>query len=210
MRTALAILALAVSTPPAAAAGIRHDVSKPRAAIELTPGDDIQAAVDAHPQGTSFFLDAGLYRIQSVTAKEDDAFTGADGAILDGALLLTRFTRDHHLWVARDVPIDPNTMVHGECRKGYPRCDHPQDLYFDGVPLRAVAKRNKVEAGTFWYDYAHDAVYFGSDPTGHTVELSYRPFAIGSGANGVTVQNLVVENYANVDQQGAIGGQGAG
>ncbi len=61
--------------------------------------------------------------------------------------------------------------------------------------------RVKVKPGTFFYDYGHDAVYFADDPAGHTVELSYRPFAFGGPADGVAIQNLTVENYACADQQ---------
>lgn len=178
--------------------------------VALSPGDDIQAAVGSHPPGTTFTLSAGLYRIQSVTPKNDDVFTGADGAILDGANLLETFDREGALYVARNQPIDPSTMVHGVCRRGFPRCGNPQDLYFDGKPLRAVAKKTKVKPGTFFYDYDNSAVYFADDPTGHTVELSYRPFAFGGNAKSVTVRNLRIENYACADQQGAIGDQGQG
>ena len=192
------------------AAGPVHPTAWPRAAVTLNPGDDIQAAVDAHPGSTVFHLTAGVYRIQSVTPKSADAFIGDDGAELNGANVLTEFDTDGALYVARNQPIDPNTQVHGECRKGYPRCSYPQDLYFDGKPLRAVAKKAKVKPGTFFYDYDHNAVYFADDPSGHTVELSYRPFAFGGQANSVTVQNLIVENYACADQQGAIGDHAEG
>lgn len=178
--------------------------------VTLSPGDDIQQAVDRNPSGTTFMLGAGVYRIQSVLPKKDDAFIGAGGAELNGAKLLDDFDRDGDLHVARNQPIDPDTMVQGVCRKGYPRCGNPQDLYFDGRPLRAVAGRAKVKPGTFFYDYAHDAVYFADDPSGHVVELSYRPFAFGGTAGGVTVQNLTVENYACADQQGAIGDHAEG
>jgi Right handed beta helix region len=210
MRIRILLLALTASIGTADAAGVRHDVVRPRAAVQLSPGDDIQAAVDAHPPGTSFFLAAGVYRIQSVTTKTGDSFIGDGGAVLDGARLLTEFGRAGNNWVAVDLPIDPNTQVHGVCRRGYPRCDHPQDLYFDGVPLRAVNEYSKVAPGKWYYDYQGEAVYFADDPTGHTVELSYRPFAIAGKARSVTVENLIVEKYANVDQQGAIGDMGEG
>ncbi len=199
MRTIAAFAILASLAAPAQAV-----------TVTLSPGDDIQAAVDGHPAGTTFTLGVGVYRIQSVTPKSDDVFTGADGAILDGANLLETFDRDGALYVARNQPIDPNTMVHGVCRRGFPRCGYPQDLYFDGRPLRAVAKKAKVKPGTFFYDYGNDAVYFADDPSGHTVELGYRPFAFGGKAKSVTVQNLRIENYACADQQGAIGDQGQG
>lgn len=205
-------LAALLCTGAAQAAGVRHAQPAPPGSVTLSPGDDIQAAVDAHPAGTSFFLNAGVYRIQSVVPKRNDSFTGDGGAVLNGARLLDDFDAEGGLFVARGVPIDPDTQVQGVCRKGYPRCGHPQDLYLDGAPLRAVAKKSKVVPGAFYYDYAAEAVYFADDPAGHTVELSYRPHAFAGEARGVTIQNLIVEKYASADQQGAIGdhGEGAG
>jgi len=179
------------------------------ATVTLHPGDDIQAAVDANPQGTTFHLAAGIYRLQSITPKRTDWFIGDSGAILNGAKLLDGFARHGGLYVARNQPVDPDTQVHGECTKAYPRCDHPQDLYFDGRPLRAVDRRAKVGPGRFFYDYAHAQVFFADDPAGHAVELSYRPFAIGGDASDVRIENIIVENYACTDQQGALGDHGA-
>ncbi|HVU19387.1 MAG TPA: right-handed parallel beta-helix repeat-containing protein [Rhizomicrobium sp.] len=209
MRGSIAVC-LVFLTGNALAAGPVHRLVLPPDTVALSPGDDIQAAVDAYPGGTTFHLTAGVYRIQSVNPKAGDAFIGDAGAELNGAKVLTEFDRDGALYVARDQPVDPNTQIQGVCRHGYPRCGYPQDLYFDGRPLRAVAKKSKVVPATFFYDYEHDTVYFADDPTGHTVELSFRPFAFGGKAKDVTVQNLIVENYACADQQGAIGDHGQG
>jgi hypothetical protein len=209
MRKGIAIC-LVLLTGHAYAAGPVHRAAPPPDSVTLNPGDDIQAAIDAHGIATTFHLSAGLYRIQSVIPKDDDTFIGDDGAILNGADVLSQFDRDGALYVARNQPIDPNTQIHGECRKGYPRCGYPQDLYFDGKPLRAVAKKTKVKPGTFFYDYDGNAVYFADDPSGHTVELSYRPFAFGGPGLNVVIQNVVVENYACADQQGAIGNHAEG
>lgn len=208
MRKSIA-LCLTLFAGPAVAAGPIHRAPPPNA-VTLNPGDDIQAAVDAHGQDIVFHLTAGIYRIQSITPKSGDAFIGDDGAELNGANVLTQFDTEGALYVARNQPVDPNTQIHGECRKGYPRCSYPQDLYFDGKPLRAVAKKSKVGPGKFFYDYDNSAVYFTDNPSGHTVELSYRPFAFDGKANSVTVQNLIVENYACADQQGAIGNHAEG
>jgi hypothetical protein len=194
----------------ALAAGPRADVAVPAGAVELMPGDDIQAAVDAGPPGSTFHLNAGLYRLQTVRPKSGDVFIGAPGAVLNGARVLTDFSRSGANYVATGLAIDPETQVHGVCRKGWPRCDHPQDLYFDGRPLRAVDRLAKVKPGAWFYDYEAKAVYFADDPAGHLVELSHRPFAFGGEAKKVTVRNLVIENYACVDQQAAVGNNGEG
>lgn len=190
--------------------GPHRGVAAPQGAVILTQYADIQNEVDTHPKGATFYLRAGTYRIQTVQPKDRDTFVGAYGAILDGANLLTNFSSSSGNYVATNQPIDPNTMVHGECSSGYPRCKYPQDLYFDGVPLRAVAHLSQVAPGKFYYDYGQKAVYFADNPAGHTVELSYRPFAFGGNAKNVTIQNLVIENYACADQQAAINNQGAG
>lgn len=203
-------LAMAAAASQAFAAGPSPAVGAPAGSVTLSPGDDIQAAVDAHGQDTVFHLRAGTYRLQSVVPKSGDAFIGDAGAVLNGAKVLSEFDRDGALYVARNQPIDPDTQIQGECRKGFPRCAYPQDVYFDGRPLRAVAKKSKVKQGRFFYDYDRDAVYFADDPDGHVVELSYRPFAFGGKAKAVTVQNLIVENYACADQQGAIGDHAEG
>ncbi|MBV9991284.1 MAG: right-handed parallel beta-helix repeat-containing protein [Alphaproteobacteria bacterium] len=181
-----------------------------RAAVVLSPADDLRLAVEAHPQATTFRLKPGLYRLQSVAPKDRDVFIGDDGAVMSGARLLETFERDGDLYVARDQPVDPNAMVHGECRRNFPRCGHPQDLYFDGKPLRAVAKKSELGPGRFFYDYRHAAVYFADDPAGRTVELSVTPFAFGGHGRDVTIENVTVEKYACADQQGAIGDQGQG
>lgn len=52
--------------------------------ITLSPGQDIQAAVDANAAGTQFYLKAGTYHGQHIVPKSGDIFTGEAGAILDG------------------------------------------------------------------------------------------------------------------------------
>jgi parallel beta-helix repeat protein len=204
------VIATGIAAPAAQGAGVSPAIKIPPGAVILSPGDDLQAAVNAHTGGTVFHLRAGAYRTQRIVARDADVFVGEPGTVFNGAKLLTEFDRKGALYVARHQPIDPDTEVHGVCRKHYPRCGYPQDLYFDGKPLRAVAKRAKVAPGTFFYDYDHEAVYFVDDPSGHTVELSYSPFAFGGKGRNVTVQNVMVEKYACADQQGAIGNHGEG
>ena len=53
--------------------------------VVLTPGQSIQAAVNANPAGTTFFLKAGTYVRQSVIPKSGDTFRGEGaGTILTG------------------------------------------------------------------------------------------------------------------------------
>ena len=62
--------------------------------IPINPGDSIQAAVDASPEGTTFILKAGIHRLQSVMPKNGDTYIGellSNGerkTILSGAKIL--------------------------------------------------------------------------------------------------------------------------
>lgn len=54
------------------------------AGIPIQPGERIQAYVDAHPEGTTFVLKAGVHRRQVIVPKRKDVFWGEAGAVLDG------------------------------------------------------------------------------------------------------------------------------
>ncbi len=63
------------------------DTTKPppvTGAVVLSPGQSIQAAVDAHPTGTTFRLATGTYSRQTVRPKSGDVFVGDPGAVMDG------------------------------------------------------------------------------------------------------------------------------
>ncbi len=92
---------------------IRADASAalPVGEIVIAVGDDLQAAVDAHPAGTRFRLRAGIHRLQQVTPKDGCVFVGDDGAVLSGARVLARFDqRDGH-WLAHGQ--EQEGQVHG-------------------------------------------------------------------------------------------------
>jgi hypothetical protein len=38
--------------------------------IEINPGEDIQAIVDAYPEGTAFIIKSGIHRMQEIWPKE--------------------------------------------------------------------------------------------------------------------------------------------
>jgi parallel beta-helix repeat protein len=199
-----------VPTPGTITSGPVPGAPTLRGVIVVEPGDDIDAVVQLHPPGTSYFLQAGVYRTQQIFPKDGDSFTGAPGARLNGARHLERLAVANGLYVARNQAPHPEVEKVGECTPEFPRCDRPQDLYFDGRPLRAVSQLSEVRPGTWYFDYQHNNVYFHDAPDGHTVELSYTPFAFGGAGRDVKISNLTVEYYASANQQGAINNHGAG
>ena len=56
----------------------------PTTGVVIEPGQSIQAAVNANPSGTTFWLKAGTWHQQSVVPKDGMTFAGEAGAILDG------------------------------------------------------------------------------------------------------------------------------
>jgi hypothetical protein len=164
--------------------------------VTLTPGDDIQAAVDAHPPGTLYMLQSGTYRMQSIVPKTGDVFDGQGAAVLNGSRLLTAFERIGTLWAAPDQTRKGYVLTARLCQQGFPRCSRPEDLFINDKPLRHVDSVHEVTPGTWYFDYRNNKVYLADDPAGKTVEIGVTPRAFGGEASNVIVRNLTVEKYA--------------
>ena len=52
--------------------------------VDVFPGESIQAVVDAHPPGTTFYIRAGVHSGQSIKPRDGDKFIGESGSILSG------------------------------------------------------------------------------------------------------------------------------
>ncbi len=173
--------------------------------VVVSIGQSIQSAVNANPAGTAFLIKTGIHRNQQVTPKSGNSFVGEEGAILSGAVLLTTFTQEGSYFVASGR--DESGQAVGQCKTGYPRCNHPENLFFNDVPLRHVASLSEVSDDTTWFfDYSNDKVYFRKNPAGQKVELSSSRFAFANGtANNVLIRGLTIEKYASPAQMAAIG-----
>jgi NPCBM/NEW2 domain/Right handed beta helix region len=168
----------------------------------IYPGEDIQEQVNASPAGTTFVLKAGYHRMQTISPKEGNVFSGEVGAIVSGASLLTNFGRSGSYFVATGQT--QQGVVHGYCEDGYPGCQYPEELFIDDQRLIHVDSLAAVAPGKWFFDYAADAIYFSDDPAGHRVETSVTTSAFLPTANNVTLSNLIVEKYANLAQYGPI------
>ncbi len=174
--------------------------------VNANPGDDLQALIDANPAGTGFCLAAGVYRNQELTPKAGDGFLGVAGTVVNGANLIAAPVKSGSLWYAAGQTQQGNPgNVHSQfCEPGYPKCNQAEVLYFDDKPFVGVGSIGAVKAGTFFFDYVADRVYFADDPTGHKVEVGATGRAFGGKAANVTIANLTVEKYAQFAQQGTI------
>jgi parallel beta-helix repeat protein len=72
--------------PSTSSYGPQSTITCPAGAIDIVPGQSIQAAVNVYPGTTTFCLRAGVhYLTSSVTPKTNNTFVGEYGAILDGS-----------------------------------------------------------------------------------------------------------------------------
>ena len=113
-QTPSAAATVSVTIVPAgpAAPGPRHFVS-------IHPGESVQAAVNANPEGTSFLIKSGVHRRQTVRPRSGMSFIGEAGAVLDGEHAaghafvghLTRNVTIRGLHVTRYAPAALNAAV---------------------------------------------------------------------------------------------------
>jgi len=172
--------------------------------VTVTAASDVQHVIDSHPQGTTFCLSAGMYRLRTpLVPKRGDALIGRLGAVLNGSKVLTGWQRSGHVWRTTGfLPPAPNT--HGECVVTAPLCTYSQDVFFDHRRLRRVDSVAAVTAGTMYADYRTGTIAIGNDPRSHRVEQAVAPGLIQATVPDVTVANLVLEEAANEAQVGAI------
>jgi parallel beta-helix repeat protein len=164
--------------------------------VTVNPGDDIQAAVDAHPPGTVYNLQAGIHRMQSIVPKEGDVFDGHGTAVLNGSRLLTVFDRVGNTWVASGQTQEGYVLETRPCQPAFPRCSRPEDVYVDDKPLHHVDNLYEVIPGAWYFNYRTNKAYLGDDPAGRKVEIGVTAQAFGGKASNVTVRNLTIEKYA--------------
>jgi parallel beta-helix repeat protein len=196
--------------PPATAPGPEPEpdpdpVADPVLGVRIGVGDDVRAVVRAHPAGTTFVFAAGVHRFPApITPRQGDTFVGEAGAVLSGSRLLTSFEREGGLWVAMGQRQEGWRHPSATCASGVPRCQYPEDLFLDDVPLRHVGSLSAVGPGSWFFDYGADRIYFADDPTGRKVEASVTDFAFHGDADDVTIRGLTIEKFANPPQRGVI------
>lgn len=180
----------------------------PADALRIRPDQSLAVAVQLNPPGTSFCMVAGLHRLQFATPKAGQSFFGEPGAILSGAKILTGFKQVGQSWAA---PAEvPDAKARGVCARGYEACRLAVGVFVDGKPLRQVASREQLRAGSFFHDRLRREIVLSEPPGERLVEVAVVPFAFRGSAEKVTIRGLVIEKYANPPQEGAVRGDGRG
>jgi parallel beta-helix repeat protein len=83
------------------------------AQVTILPGQSIQAAVNAHPAGTTYHISAGVHKGWSVVPKSGDVFIGEKGAVLDGG------GRTAHAFDMGNAPYPSNVRIQGLTIQNY-------------------------------------------------------------------------------------------
>lgn len=174
----------------------------PPGAISVYPGTNIKNAINAAPNGSTFYIRAGVHRMQRFSPKPGTTVIGESGAILNGSRVLNGWSQDGSQWWVGGQ--SQQGAAHGMCESSSPRCRNSEDLFVNNVRLEHVDSRSKVGPGTWFFDYGADRIYIGQNPSGKTIETSITSGAVYGNSPNVTITGLIVEKYANPAQHGAI------
>jgi hypothetical protein len=188
----------ATTAPPTTAAAA---AAYPCSGVSVSPGDNLQARLDANPEGATFCLAPGTYRLSSALApKRAQKLIGAPGAVLNGSRVVSGFQFTGSVYVATGFLPSSPAAGPGSCREGVQGCTYTQDVFLDDRPLRRVASLANLSSGTFYEDFGANRIYLKDSPSGHLVEQAYAPGIVQSYQASVTVKGLVAEKAANPAQ----------
>ena len=211
---------LAVTPPP----------PQPCDGVPVQPSDNLQAAVDAHPEGTEFCLRAGVHRLATAVPKNDQRFIGeGTRTVLSGARVLSPADADRDrsgrfYWEGQTQQSRPWGELVGRARGEAP---NPGDRFNEELFVTAsgdpadpperyqrIMELGDLEPGKWFFDYRADRIYIAEDPAGlGLIETSVIPKSLDapddSPPRGVVVENLVVEKYASPAQEASLSGERA-
>jgi hypothetical protein len=198
-------LAIGSTSSPAtaASAGTVHVApsgSDSNPGTSSAPFRTLSKAVQAAPSGSTIVLAAGVYRESVQVYGKALDIVGATGqkVVLDGARRLDGWREASNGWYVTGWNLDLTRTFGDMIDPRVPMAAYPDQAFFDGQPLRQVARLGDLAAGTFFVDQAADRLYVGSDPSGHTVEASDLRWAIYfNRAHGSSLRNVTVRRYAS-------------
>jgi parallel beta-helix repeat protein len=170
----------------------------PCSGIKVAAGSSIQAAIDSHPEGATFCIAAGVHRLsEPLEPKDGQRFIGeGEDAVLSGAHPLKTWRREGRSWGASGQTID---SAEGPDRgaPGSQECRYQEDVFLDDTRLVRVLSLSELRRDSFFFDYDADKIYLADDPSGHRLEVARIPAAFVAGGDGIILESLTVEKFAN-------------
>ena len=168
------------------------------AGIKIQPGTEIKEIVAAHPPGTTYCIESGLYRLtKTIVPKNGDKLIGSSGAVLNGAKAISEWTPQGKVWVATGQTQRSELSWKSSWPEiADPTAQYNEDVFIDDKPLKRVLSPAEVGPGKFFFDYGHASIYLGDNPDGHRVECSATETAIeGHALENVVIRGLTIEKY---------------
>jgi len=173
---------------------------------------NIQPIIDAHPEGATFCIHRGTYRLTDpLEPKTGQRFLGVGRPVISGAHILSSFIPREPFWVATGQTQENPTNPQGVCRpSSYTGCQYAEGVFLDGRNLWQVTSLEDLVPGAFYFDYSADEIYLADDPASRTVEASTVSHAFASWpARKVVLRGLVIEKFATPAKGSAVGGWAA-
>lgn len=168
----------------------------------------IRNTIAQAPANSTFVFSSGVYRNVTISPRTGDTYLADSGAILNGARVLTGWTREGAYWyVGNQTQAGRvvNPSGYEPCLTGFPRCNRPELLFWNDAPLLHVDSLQALGAGRWYFDYDRDRIYVASDPTAAAIETAVTTYAFSSvGANDFTIRGFTITRYAVPLQNGAI------
>ena len=162
------------------------------------------------PAGGAVVLRAGTYH-ESVQATKKVTLQSYPREVvwLDGTRTVTGWVKDgtawrHNGWTPRfDASVGFNKGAKDGTSAGWqwvnpshPMAAHPDQVWRSGKPLRQVASRSAVRAGTFYLDEGTSRLYVGSDPTGRLIRATDLTRALDVQGAGSVIRGIGIGRYA--------------
>jgi parallel beta-helix repeat protein len=199
------------SVRTAAAFGPDPSYRRPAGSMLVAAGWLTQQLLDTHPEGTRFWLVAGVHRVEgTLRPKMGQEFHGQYGAVVSGARVLSDFVRDGDRWYvsgqSQRLPPHENRSV---CGARHPLCHLSEEVYVNDDFRTRVASLHDIRPGRWFFDHDRDRIYLGEDPTGELVETTVAAQLFAGGVDDMVLRNLGVEKFGNRLQHGAVESAGA-
>ena len=171
MCTRLFAVAVVMSLTVLAGGSAGASETAPRCDVSLSPGRNVQQALNGAPPGSVICLERGIHRLSSpLYPKTAQALVGESGSVLSGARALDGFLGGAGIWMAQAPQT--SSPDRGLCAGPGSDCTLASRVFFDDVPLMPAASRDDLSPNEFFLDPAASAIYLSRDPEGHRVEIA--------------------------------------
>lgn len=166
----------------------------------------VDKAIAVAPRGATIVFRGGVYRgvDTRITKRLTLQAFPHEKPLLKGSVVVKGWIADGRTW-RKDgwkYSFAPN-RGREVIDRNYPMAGHRDMVYVDGVSLRQVGSKSKVQPGTFYVDGRNNKLYIGSNPAGKTVEATARVEAFEimttrqAKPAGTTIRGLGFAHYAD-------------